>query len=236
MTTSKFSIAATVAVLLLFGASGRNADASIQVDFQPSTGVTQAGFTGVSNNTTTLLPSGIKLTTTGLFFDRPGGYTNGGAFTYEDLMDDFAYAGAFAQVGNAPITLTIENLIPNYDYRTQIWSGDFFTTNPSFATQIQNTYTPTTGTGAAFSTTFSRITNPLTNDQYSGTGIIRSDATGKIVILITAAPAPGSTGDTFTRLNGLSLDAVPEPATIAVWSLLGLGAVIAYGKNRAKIA
>ena len=234
MTIPKFAIAATLAGALLCSAGSRKADASIQVDFQPSTGVTQAGFTGVSSNTTTLLPSGIKLTTTGLFFDRSPGYTNGGAFTYEDLMDDFAYAGLFAQVGNAPITLTIENLTPNYDYRTQIWSGDYFTNSPNFATQIQNTYTPTTGTGAAFSTIFSRIANPLNNDQYSGTGIIRSDATGKIVILITASPAPGSTGDTFTRLNGLSLEAVPEPATIAVWSLLGIGAAIAYGKNRKK--
>ena len=70
MTMPKFAIAATLAGALLCSAGSRKADASIQVDFQPSTGVTQAGFTGVSSNTTTLLPSGIKLTTTGLFFDR----------------------------------------------------------------------------------------------------------------------------------------------------------------------
>ena len=59
----------------LFAASfwfGNVVEAAIErVDFQPVVGgVTQPGFTAVTSNAAVLLPSGISIATTGLFFDR----------------------------------------------------------------------------------------------------------------------------------------------------------------------
>jgi hypothetical protein len=235
--TSLLLRTAALAAALCFGA-GSPALAAIQLDFQEQGGITQPGFTAVESNVT--MHGGIKVTTTGLFFNRadgPGGtgYTNGAAFSYENLLDDFAYAGPFDKVGSAPVTLTFEGLIPTQQYLIQIWSADYFTvpTTPTFAQQIKTTYTPFVGTGDEFSSVFSRVQNPTTNDQFSGTGLITSDNTGKIVLRISAKPNDGYTGAVFTRLNGLSLQAVPEPASIAVWSALGLGTVfLAYRKRR----
>jgi hypothetical protein len=244
----KYLSALAIVASVVIASSGSSAYASIErVDFQPLPGrdpytgvtftpTTQAGFEAVTSNLATLA-SGVTIATTGYKFDRNPGFTNGGAFTYEDLLDDFAYAGLFAQVGNAPITLTIGNLAPLADYFLRIYSADGFTGSPTFADVINTTYTPTSGTGgAAFTSSFDRTQNPLTNQQYSGAGLLTSNAAGEITLLITAAPGGGSTANAFTRLNGLeleSVDALPEPASVAVWSLLGVAAGCIHWKKQA---
>ena len=207
--------------------SGATCAAPILIDFQPTGGTVQSGFVAITSNAATNI-SGVTFQTTGLFFDRNPGFANAGAFTYEDLLDDFAYTNATAgSPSTAPtITLTMTGLAASTDYDLRIWSGDQFAcAGTVWDCNVTTTFTTVVGSGAVSSVLFDSSTNPATNNQYSGFGTVMSDGAGAITLnIVGSAPF----GQAYTRLNGLSLEqssVVPLPATLALFGLglAGLG-------------
>lgn len=231
-------VVVTASMLALL-ASGTATASIIQVDFQPSGGVTQSGFTAITNNLTTTI-GGVTFKVSGEFFTRNPGFTDSGAFTYEGLFDDFAYTNGTGTTAPA-ITLQMSGLLQNTAYALRFYSGDMFPAatypvNAPWAGILTTTYSPIVGTGSTLSSTFDRTANPTTNDQYSALGTITSNASGQITMSIVGS---STSGYAFTRLNGLVLESqkgvIPEPATVIVWSLLATCA-LAFGWYRKRRA
>lgn len=208
--------------------------ALISVDFDQTTAVaTQAGFTSIAgpvSNATTLsqvvggFTVSADFTSTSAFsgaFNR-GGVTNGGALTYADLYNDFLYTNLASSAG---IILSIAGVTPNTPYTFTLYSFD---PSMSTATSITTTFAAGANTsGASGTVTYTSVTPtytsvvPTTNNQYSTT-LTFTSTTSTINIFATATNnAPGISAD-YLRINGFTMDAVPEPASLALFSLAGL--------------
>jgi hypothetical protein len=144
-----------------------------------------------------------------------------GAFTYGDLMRDLLTRFQSGRGGTAaaPIVptapaLTIDGLVPNTSYSVQLWSLDYPNNNGSVSTW----YDLSSGSATQFGSQITNVANtvPTTNTDFSTTGIITTDATGRF-----------SLGASFTlgsgQLNGLIISTtVPEPTGVVGVGMAGL--------------
>jgi hypothetical protein len=135
----------------------------------------------------------------------------------------------FRHSGGPPQTLTITGLTPGQDYDARIyyrhWTDPF---NRSTAiTFDEDALGPLGATAPDIDGDETQTANYL---SYAFTATAAP-------LQISFSPAPGNQGGSF-HLSGFTVqevEAVPEPASIALWSLLGLGLVVAiWSKRRRK--
>lgn len=187
-------------------------------------GPSTKSYTGISNLYTTgtvavTLAAGNTTTATGNLTARDRGTpsTNSGTFTYSDIYRDFINPSAG---GNLTIGLT--GLNANTQYTLTLYAYD----NSNSRTMTYTDYT--TGSAGASGTitwtagyTFGSTTS---NDVFSTTLTLTSDATGSLVIR-------GTSNSGGAIINGLQLSAVPEPSTVAL-CFVAAGIVVLRARRR----
>ena len=130
-----------------------------------------------------------------------GGFTNSGAFTYADLINDFAYSNLSPTLG---FELSGPALLPNTAYTITVWGVDHAISPSTETITATGTTTGTSGTIAYTGATPTSNTDP----GISTTVVFTSDpTTGKIDFSANLTSGP--------RVNGFQIDLVqtPEPAS-----------------------
>jgi predicted acyl esterase len=126
--------------------------------------------------------------------DRASPAADAGGLTYASVYRDLVQS---TSGGN--ITMTIAGLRPAWPYSVRLWIHDYGNANNAVFTNRDLTG----GSGVPLGAITNSYANPPTNDvMYSVHGIVTSDLSGMLVLLI-AAPAAA----TAARLNGLEVEA-----------------------------
>ena len=217
---TSINIGAVGSLLLLTGTANA---ALLGVDFQNSNGVsvagvTQAGFVAFDNTHSTgtggtATYGSFNVTVSGLdalngtiegLFNR-GGVANGGALTFADIYNDFAFNNS-----NAPITLQLTGagITPNTRYNLTFYSFDNLTSEPNTHMVSFTGTAGTTGSPALINTT--PASDPTTNGQYASTGTFTSNAAG--VLTVQARNVGPIVANWGPRLNAFEIDLAPAAA------------------------
>jgi hypothetical protein len=161
-------------------------------------------------------PSDMSQNTSNLNLRTRANPTNSGDFTYAALYQDRI-------VGLAPgagLFLELSGLTPNTAFSIQVWgydnakAGNFSLFNRTDGlNDLLGSYTVTAGA------------LPASNDQFSVTGMVTSDATGKIVV------QSSSNIDGVGIMNGFVLSTVPEPGSALALAAAG-GLLISRRRRR----
>jgi hypothetical protein len=153
----------------------------------------------------------------GGYFNR-NGYVNGGGITQAALLNDFAYTN-----DGAPLRFTIAGLRPNHPYEISWYASDFIGPSFNFSQTTQFAATPLSDTLGSIVSVSYNSTIPITADAQARATGIWSAADGTLDITASAL-----SGSPFNRVNGFQISETPEPATIAIWTVLGVG-LAAFG-------
>ncbi len=170
-------------------------------------------------------------TTTSLKGRDRGEVSGGVGFNYSDLHRDFvqglertgAPTDAVATTAATATSFTISGLAANTQHQIQLWNLDKDFNNGNNLSWWDTTNG--TGDDAVFIGSIENSTspNPATNDDFSVTGLVTSDATGTLRFGAT------NTAPQAVFINGLELGVIPEPGSLA---LLGLGSLMILGRRR----
>jgi hypothetical protein len=209
----------SIAAVLISAIPALGAQQTAGIDFNQTGSLNQSGFFAFNRPSSGVsLPSSDTFTTdwgnltVTLFsgflgnFNR-GGFTNGGAFTYADLLNDFTY-------NNGPATLRFQlsgsTILPNSSHPVTLWAVD-----PHAAVNPTVTIAPTAGSGTLGGTAVivDDASTPTDNSSFSTTLVFTANNSGVIDFSVT--------GDT-PRINGLLVGALPEPGTLGLLMLGGL--------------
>ena len=144
---------------------------------------------------------------------------DGGGLTFGELYRDYAFRN-----DNGTITVEIDGLVADELYELTWYIYDRNNGDTPFGTISPDDAGNTTGDILTWF--YDGNLDPVSDDQYAFTGIWSSSDTS-LEFDIT-----GTSGNRV-RVNGLELrpvlaEVVPEPASIALWFLLGLG-LVGYG-------
>lgn len=220
---AKLAISSAVISLLLITASAPAA--TILFDFQNDTTTDIAtGAVAVADLTTPKSGTfgSLTVTLTASVGNDLGNSRDRGANTgpASDITRDF-----IQWVTGDPRVITISGLTANQEYAFTIWSGDLAanqikTTNHTIAGAsgggtVQHTSVSLASENAATGTSLHQVTLPN----------VFSTATGTLTYTIDYV----SGGGAAATLNGMRLEIIPEPASLA---LAGLGGLLIFGRSR----
>ena len=168
--------------------------------------------------------SGHQTGVVGGFFDR-GVPADSGGFTFGELYRDYAFRN-----DNGTITVEIDGLEADTLYELTWYIYDRNNGDTPFGTIGPDDAGNTTGDILTWF--YDGNLDPVSDDQYAFTGIWSSSDTN-LEFDIT-----GTSGDRV-RINGFELrpvlaEVVPEPASIALWSLVGI-VLAGYGFLRRRM-
>jgi hypothetical protein len=214
---NKILNALALSLIVSVGSFVSTANATL-IDFQTSSGVTQSGSNAVTASGQVI--DGITYGFNGFLYNR-NLVSDSGGFTFSDLYNDFVYINSAG-----PMTLSLSGLDANSQYDIRFFSSDRFDGDLSWATDMTNIFTATTGSGDAVEITWDRQSDPASNLMNSGLGRFTSSNAGILEFSITGLVADvDQTGNPFVRLNGLDVTAVPAPGSLTLLglSLIGLG-------------
>jgi hypothetical protein len=137
------------------------------------------------------------------------------------LYDDFIFAGGSAgPAGGLDLHISGGALQANTAYLVSIYSYDGIDANMGSATPVR-TAAWLDGNNAdapVLITNFTVNLPPLTDDQYKFTGVAVTDATGQLFLKGRRT----TTGDVSVYVNGIEVNAIPEPAALALAMISGL--------------
>lgn len=231
---------AALCLLLVSSAMSVSAATLLSVDF--GNGNAETGFTkwsigadGASIRTTTIGSYGLTLaggvTATDLttlnprysLNERLRGLTDNGAVTYGDVFNDRAVAvllgGQTLQTG-AGLLLQISGFEPNTEYIVQLWGYEHNNTGTAKFVDFYNLTGGTETLLSGYTTTAGQT--PLTNNDFSITATVTTDADGKLIL------KSRSNYDGLGIFNGItvsSVAAVPEP-TVGMLGVMGVMGIV----------
>jgi hypothetical protein len=107
-------------------------------------------------------------------------------------------------------------LRPNHPYEISWYASDFIGPSFNFSQTTQFAPTPLSDTLGSIVSVSYNSTIPITADAQARATGIWSAADGTLDIT-----ASGLTS-VFNRVNGFQISETPEPATIAIWAVLGV--------------
>ena len=223
------SISGRLLVLALFAAPIRSA-ATLSVDFNDKNAEnTQSGWEAFSSttdpNNKTQAFSGyddlagigndVSITTAGVEFSRDAGLLSGTGL--DDMFRDLV----FRNDGDEVITITIGGLLAGvYDVQTyhhvQVAGGGSGRT--SFDLAVQDADSPSFGQAVG---NFTMGGVGVTTD--SGIFTVSANGTDDVVLRLTQTASGGSGGQDWWGVNGVEITNVPEPGSVALLALGGLG-------------
>jgi len=146
-----------------------------------------------------------------------GGPGNSGSFTYSDLFRDRFVVNAAGATG---LYLSLEGLAANTTFTIQLWAYEHNNIGSSKNVEFFNATSGTEVSIGGFTTTAN--TAPVSNDSYSITANVTSDASGRLILKSV------SNFDGQGIFNGFVLTAIPEPTS----SSLMLGGLALIGFRR----
>ncbi|MGE9269052.1 MAG: PEP-CTERM sorting domain-containing protein [Verrucomicrobiales bacterium] len=184
----------------------------------------QSGFQAMSNQSQAFSTTAVSSGSISVSFTQQGTRDRGtpnadnGAFTYDELHRDlFTGLAETASDGTGNTTFSLSGLDANTDYVIQIWSYDSgFNPGAEY-----DWFDLSNGTPVLIGEITNSNSAPTSNEQYSFTATVTSNASGE---LLFGQHDPDGTGS----INALILSAVPEPGTFAL-SLCGL---LAFARRR----
>lgn len=204
-------------LIVMVIAKGVFASLPLQLDF--GAGPVQSGFQQFqSTDSGVTLYDGIKVTVSAAAavswrYREPSTTPQLNGVPNENLYRDFVYKGS---TSGYDMTLTIEGLLPNYDYLLTVFSYDYGSNTYYREAEwlVDSKVVLTTGFGSASIPKEEQI--PVTETDYSSSGIVRSDAAGKIVM--TSRRGSGDLGNgNYAFVNALIVNVPtmaysPQPA------------------------
>jgi hypothetical protein len=199
----------------------------VQIDFGTASSPLQPGFDRVDASGT--VASGITVTSDGNFYDR-GGLTDSPPFTYSALYRDFTYVN-----GTSPASINIGlsggSLTPNTAYAVTFFSYDSDNQDGNHVVTI----TGADGTSGTASVSYTAGAPITSNDEFAGTGIFVSDASGALNFLGTDVfTNVTDLGGTGIRIDGLIVASVPEPSSLVALCGLGAAGLLIAARRRRK--
>ena len=184
----------------------------------PSPVVNGVTFTGLSaaNSNTSVTFSGDTIASSGGMasfgsFGAPSGFSS----AYQTLLTSAYYSKASAD----PLTLTLNNLTPGTNYQFEVWAND--------ARSLAAGRTETVSGSPSDSVTLAYHTGTLGAGQFV-LGTFTGDSTGSQVITLAGI---GSTGPQINAFQLRESVPVPEPASLGLLAVGGLGLLL-LGKRR----
>lgn len=232
---------AALSLLVFLCVSSASAATLLSVDI--GNGNAETGFTkwsvggdGASIRTTTIGSYGLTmaggvvaadLTTLNTRYSinerNRGGPTDTGALTYGDVFSDRAVAtlipGQTVQSG-AGLLLQISGFEPNTAYQVQLWGYEHNNTGSAKFVDFYDLSSGTETLIGGFTTTAGQT--PTTNNDFSVTGTVMSDANGNLIF------KSRSNYDGLGIFNGItvsSVAAVPEP-TVGMLGVMGVMGIV----------
>lgn len=185
----------------------------IAIDFDDDdepTSNTEAGFVGFTIDDSGSAVGGVTITfnDTGIDDRDRDSVVDDGAFTFDDVYDDFLF---FFENGNVRDVLTLSGLTPLGDFDLTLYAFDPDFNGGAVAEWSAN--------GSPLLTASFENDEPLTsNDQFAFTGRATASALGEINL--TADGIAGGSAEIF--INALEIDVVPEPTSLALVGFAGL--------------
>jgi hypothetical protein len=180
----------------------------LAVDF--GDGPVQSGFTAFNPGPSQTYGS-IVVTQTG----ADGVFTRGAGGAYASLYGDFVYSNG------GTFTIQVDGLLPSRNYDVRLYSYD---SNPyNVSANETTTFTPANGTGGlATSVTYTFLSDATTADQYSTLVTWTTNGSGSLTWINSASGYVPN----LTRLNGVEISLVPEPAATALLAIVAGGATL----------
>jgi len=166
----------------------------------PTPSPTEDGFVGFTIDDSGSTIGGVTVTLSNLSNDRfRDNLTDAGAFTYDDLYDDFLFYR-----GSGDASITLDGLVPDTAYSITLYAYDGASNDGSKADWY--------GNGSFLFQATIDDTAITSNDASAFTAQAITDASGTLVLL--ADPRDDLTGrQTNVFINGLQVSVVPTPAT-----------------------
>jgi hypothetical protein len=147
--------------------------------------------------------------------------TNGGLLTAADLYDDVIFAGtSVGPTGGTDLKVSGGSLLPNTKYVIGLYAFDSGST-PAPQPRTANWLDGNNGDALVLATSFSGAALPTFDDQYKFIGLAMTDATGTLFLKGRNTTPNATTGPTSIGvfINGLEINEVPEPASLALFLL-----------------
>ena len=143
--------------------------------------------------------------------DRNTGNTNGsgGDVANNDMWRDFIFANGSSVSNGGGMDISISGLMANTVYGVRLWGWDDSSNGGRSA--LWN------GSNVL---AFPNGPDPMSLDDYVVSFQATADSLG--ILVLQGRVDPNGDDDHNVFVNGFELTAIPEPATIAVWGLLGL--------------
>lgn len=167
----------------------------------------------------------------GAFDDRdrvsPSGLPTGtqpdaGAPTLNQLYDDLIFVGGSAgPTGGIDMRVSGGVLQPNTPYLVSIYAYDGINSTGGSNTPVRtaNYFDGNNADAPVLTTVFTTNVRPITDDMYKFTGVAVTDASGMLFLKGRRA----TTADVSVYMNGFEINAIPEPATLSLLAVAGVG-------------
>jgi hypothetical protein len=148
--------------------------------------------------------------------------------TLNQLYDDFIFVGGSAgPTGGIDIRISGGALAPNTPYLVSIYSYDGIDANMQSGTQLRTAayFDGNNLDAPVLTTAFTINMPPTTDDQYKFTGVALTDAAGQLFLKGRRT----TTGDVSVYINGIEVNAIPEPSS---WALVGAAGLCVRAAKR----